>query len=91
MWLSRGKDSALSLQWLRSLLWHRFDPWPRNFHVPQTWPKYIYIYLSTPEVEATLEIAKKTVTRQTGSQGANCPHRALGWVLGASQSQAQWR
>ena len=23
------KDLALSL------LWHRFDPWPRNFHMPQ--------------------------------------------------------
>ena len=28
------KDPALSLQWLRLLLWHGFDPWPRNFHVP---------------------------------------------------------
>ena len=39
MWLSRGKDSALSLQWLRSLLWHRFDPWPGKFHMPSVWPK----------------------------------------------------
>ena len=22
------KDPALSLQWLRSLLWHALDPWP---------------------------------------------------------------
>ena len=22
-----------------SLLWLRFDPWPRHFHVPWTWPK----------------------------------------------------
>ena len=28
-------DLALSLQRLRSLLWHRFDPWPRNFHILQ--------------------------------------------------------
>ena len=28
------KDLVLSLQWLWSLLWHRFDPWPRNFHMP---------------------------------------------------------
>ena len=33
------KDLALSLQWLWSLLWHGFDPWPRNFHMPQVWPK----------------------------------------------------
>ena len=25
------RDSALSLQWLGSLLWHRFDPWPGKF------------------------------------------------------------
>ena len=29
------KDLALSLQRLGSLLWHRVDPWPRNFHMPQ--------------------------------------------------------
>ena len=27
------KDLALSLQQLVSLLWHRFDPWPRKFHM----------------------------------------------------------
>ena len=30
----RVKDLALSLQWLRSLLWCAFDPWPRNFCMP---------------------------------------------------------
>ena len=29
------KDPVLSLLWLRSLLWLGFDPWPRNFHIPQ--------------------------------------------------------
>ena len=29
------RDLALSLQWLRSLPWHGFDPWPGNFHI--TW------------------------------------------------------
>jgi len=29
------KDLALSLLWLRSLLWHRLNPWPRNFRMPQ--------------------------------------------------------
>ena len=33
------KDLALSLQWLRSLLWHRLDPWLVNFHVQQVRPK----------------------------------------------------
>ena len=31
------------IQWVKdlalSLLWHRFDPWPGNFHVPQREPK----------------------------------------------------
>ena len=29
------KDPALSLQWLRSMLGHKFDPWPGNFCMPQ--------------------------------------------------------
>ena len=35
----RLKDLALLLQWLQSLLWYRFDPWPGNFHMPQVQPK----------------------------------------------------
>ena len=27
------KDLVLSLQWFGSLLWHKFEPWPRNFHM----------------------------------------------------------
>ena len=34
-----GKDLALSLQQLESLLWHEFDPWPRKFHMLQVQPK----------------------------------------------------
>ena len=33
------KDLVLSLLWLRSLLWHRFDPWPRKFCMLWVWPK----------------------------------------------------
>ena len=33
------KDLALSLLWIRLLLWPEFDPWPKNFHVLQVWPK----------------------------------------------------
>ena len=29
------KDLLLSLQGLGSLLWLTFDPWHRNFHMPQ--------------------------------------------------------
>ena len=30
---------ALSLLWLGSLLWYRFHPWPKNFYMPQSWPR----------------------------------------------------
>ena len=30
------KDSVLSVQELRLLLWHRFDSWPRNLCMLQT-------------------------------------------------------
>ena len=33
------KDLVLSLQWLRSLLWCRLDPWPGNFRMLHVWPK----------------------------------------------------
>ena len=38
----RIKDPALSL------LWHRFDPWPRNFLMPQVWPKKNHTKHTTP-------------------------------------------
>ena len=33
------KDPALSLLWIRSLLWHGFNLWPRKFYMPQVQPK----------------------------------------------------
>ena len=33
------KDPALSLLWLKLPLWHRFHPWPGNFHIPRAWLK----------------------------------------------------
>ena len=33
------KNMVLSLQCLGSLLWHRFDPWPRNFYMLLAQPK----------------------------------------------------
>ena len=33
------KDRVLLLQWFRSLLWNRFEIWPRNFHMPWAGPK----------------------------------------------------
>ena len=36
---ARVMDLTLSLQQLGSLLWHGFNPWPRNFHMPWVWQK----------------------------------------------------
>ena len=33
------KNPALSLLQLDSLLWHRFNPWPKNFHIMWSWSK----------------------------------------------------
>ena len=33
------KDLVLLLQQLRSLRWHRCDPWPRNLQMSQEWPE----------------------------------------------------
>ena len=37
------KDPTLSQQWLRSLLWCGFDPWPGNFHMLWVQPKFLFI------------------------------------------------
>ena len=36
-----SKDPASSRQQLRLLLWHGYDPWPRNFHMLRVRPKKI--------------------------------------------------
>ena len=33
------KHLVVLLLWLGTLLWHGFDPWPRNFCMTQAWPK----------------------------------------------------
>ena len=33
--MQQVKDPTLSVPWLGFLLWCAFDPWPRNFHMPQ--------------------------------------------------------
>ena len=48
----RVKDLALSLLWLSSRLWFKFDLWLQNWHVPWEEPKKIFfrkffIYLRT--------------------------------------------
>lgn len=35
----RIKDPALLQLWPRSQLWLEFDPWPKNFYMPQVWLK----------------------------------------------------
>ena len=50
------RDPALSPQWLGSLLWCRFDPWPRKFYMPWAWPEKKVeglAQVTQPEVFAT--------------------------------------
>ena len=37
--LLQVKDLVLSLLWLSLLPWHRFDPWPGDFHMLKLQPK----------------------------------------------------
>ena len=53
------KDQVLLLLWLRSLLWHEFDPWLGNFHMLKVWPKKVYF----EEVEC--KQGKNMITRST--------------------------
>ena len=46
------KDPVLSLQWLSLLLWHRFDPWPENFHMLEAQTE-IYIYIGKRKRQKT--------------------------------------
>ena len=47
---------ALSPQWLWSLLWCTFDPWPRNFHMPRMQPNT----KTKNEIHAAEKITNKT-------------------------------
>ena len=55
------KDPAISLQWLRSVLWWRFDPWPRNFHMQ--WARVP----PAPQKSATLSMGQEV--DQMGNEG----------------------
>ena len=46
------KDLVLSLQHLGLLLWHGFEPFPRNFHMLQAWPPQ-KMFLHSLENETT--------------------------------------
>lgn len=39
LWCKWVKDPMLSPQWIGSLLWQGFYPWPTNFNMPWVWPK----------------------------------------------------
>ena len=49
------KDLASSLQQLGSLLWHGFNSWPTNFHLPWMW-------LSKNSVMGVPVVAQDTVS-----------------------------
>ena len=63
-----GKDLALSLLWLRSPVWHKFCPWPRNLHMPQEWPKKesddVVAFLHRPKMSFSPSNHIKSVSRK---------------------------
>ena len=58
------KDLALSLLWLWSLMGHRFNTWPGNFHMPQEWSNEIKVYVY------------KCLETEYGNLGINSRNRA---------------
>ena len=49
------KRNFLVAQWVKDpawpLLWQLFDPWPRNFHMPQTRPLFFFFSSSKEQLE----------------------------------------
>ena len=55
-------DPALSLQWLRLLMWCRFDPWPGNFYMLWVWPKKQKQKLNSEKLFSASTSSSKSVT-----------------------------
>ena len=70
------KDLVLSLQWHRSLLWHGFNPWPRNFHMAQVGPKKNFLFLNFLEARGIINSQNHIITLsiQTVFSNNHCVH-----------------
>ena len=53
------KDLALSQERFRSLLWPRFNPSPRKFHVLWAWPK------KTPKIKINIVMRAGTIKQKS--------------------------
>ena len=62
---------TLSLQWLRSILWHGFDSWPRNFCMLQVRPKKIFLSNRYNSHSNTLK-EKKKIDMTTSTDAKKC-------------------
>ena len=74
----RVKDPELALQWLRSLLWHRFDPWP---------PELLHTTVVAAMVCITSPHPKKKGERNHLFFFFFFPFRAIPVVYGSSQAR----
>ena len=70
------KDLALSLLWLRLLLWLKFHPWPGNFCRLREWPKKIMKWkMTTKPWESTDRdpvMAEETALKAMVTSGKSC-------------------
>ena len=70
----------MSLLWLRSLLWCRFDPWPGNFHMQQSPPKKKKKKKKVAIKERILlKAASSPLTPWTATLETMCPMSAGWW------------
>ena len=78
-------DLALSLQQLRLLLWHGFNPWPGIFHMPWRWPKKrkkkrkILFIITLPKswklVSSEMKISMKVIEKYKNKMKKNFNHK----------------
>ena len=83
------KDLALSLLWLWLQLWHRFHPWPGNFHLPQVWPEKI-LSSAAQRILITPSISEAKLLDQSSSkksQNQESPHLRL-YLLRMEKAQS---
>ena len=82
------KDPALSLLWLRSLLWCRFDLWPGNFCMPWVWfKKKVDFMLYELYISVFFYFITAPWHTEFPGQGSDLRHRCnLRWGYGNARS-----
>lgn len=72
--MQQVKDPVLPPQWLGSLLWPAFTPWPRNFHIPWAWQKKIFLNWSLKNYSTKSYNKKRSYTTEITGLEAGVHH-----------------